>query len=81
MRHALRVIEGSRDPEDIFLLATDALAHWFLIEHEAGRKPWHTLLKLKDESEFVDFIGSIRKEGKLKNDDTTLLIIRWAAES
>jgi len=68
--------EGDCQPEDIFLLITDALAQWFLIQWEEGKKPWEELCNLRNQKDFVLFVSRLRYERKIKNDDVTLLIIR-----
>ncbi len=77
VRHAVKAVQGPREPGDAFLLATDALSHWFLTQHEAGKKPWNVLFELRAESDFESFVSIKRKEGNLKNDDTTLMVVRW----
>ena len=69
--------EGECKADDIFLLMTDALAAWFLKEHEAGRKPWTELLALKTENDFNEFVQQLRTKSALRNDDTTLLTCHW----
>ena len=69
--------EGDCEPGDILILMTDALAAWFLKQHEAGKKPWSELLALNTEEEFTIFIELLRNEAGLRNDDTTLLICYW----
>ena len=80
VRHALKTLESTYDSGDCFLLATDALAHWFLSHCEAGGKLWNSLLALKSDSDYAAFIGQERQEGHLKNDDTTLMLVRWESD-
>jgi len=67
---------------DTFYLMTDALAHWFLSEAEAGRQPWAVLrdLDTKDQSKpFADFVADLRQTKSMRNDDVTLLRVEvWA---
>lgn len=67
--------------KDIFILATDALSHWFLSLYEKKEKPWNILLKfLEIESPskfFKEWVSDLRKDKKIKNDDITLLILRF----
>lgn len=63
---------------DQLLLASDALAQWFLAQYRAGGKPWHTLTDLGTDAEtrpFAWLVERWRENGSLKNDDTTLLRI------
>ena len=62
---------------DLFILASDALACWFLARNAAGEKPWETLLAL-DSSRWDDWVEEQRREGLMRNDDTTLVIIKVA---
>jgi hypothetical protein len=73
----LRTIDGDCRPGDLFLLMTDALAKWFLGRNLVGEEPWHKLLALADNAEFKDYINAERDAGRLENDDTTLMSIRW----
>jgi hypothetical protein len=76
----VRLLEGEFRPEDMLLFATDALAHWFLREYEAGAKPWQTLGALHNQEEFAELIAALRAEHTLKNDDVTLIIVKSAPE-
>ena len=60
---------------DSFILASDALACWFLARNHAGEKPWETLLAL-DSSGWSAWVEKQRRAGLMRNDDTTLVIIR-----
>lgn len=68
---------GDCKANDIFILATDALAKWFLTEHEAGRQPWRTLYALKTDNDFDIFVAKLRADSLIRNDDTTLVIFKW----
>lgn len=58
-----------------FYLMTDALSAWFLREAELGEKPWERLDDLSQET-FLELVGSLRLEGRMRNDDVTLICIR-----
>ncbi len=60
---------------DHLLLATDALAHWFLKEAEQGRRPWTELLRLETNDEFAAWLECRRNENEIRNDDVTLICI------
>ena len=64
---------GSWRSADRFYLMTDALAAWFLREHEAGGRPWHHLEVLTQDMTFATWVDSLRQSGALRNDDVTLL--------
>ena len=59
---------------DLFILASDALACWFLARSAAGEKPWESLAAL-DSSGWDAWVGEQRRGGLMRNDDTTLLAI------
>ena len=71
-----RKTEDEYKANDIFILATDALAHWFLAEYHGGGKPWIELDKIRHATEFEYFVGQLRDNKSLRNDDTTLIIFR-----
>ena len=73
----LRVSAGFCEPNDLFILASDALAQWILQIHETGGDPWSGLEELHTRKAFLSFVTRCRQEGKLKNDDTTMLLFRW----
>jgi hypothetical protein len=68
---------GSWDRADVFFLMTDALACWFFKEREQGNKPWLLLKELEAQSQapFGKLIANLRSEGRMKNDDVTLVRI------
>jgi hypothetical protein len=59
---------------DRLWLMTDALAAWFLAEHEAGGAPWRELDE-RTADDFADWVAGRRADGRLKNDDVTLVAI------
>ncbi|HAV61155.1 MAG TPA: hypothetical protein DCY13_02180, partial [Verrucomicrobiales bacterium] len=73
----LRTLTGDCQPGDVFLLMTDALAKWFLQRSVIGERPWRTLSGVADEAEFRDFVVHEREEGRMENDDTTLMRVKW----
>lgn len=75
----IRGAEGTCRAGDCFFLATDALAKWILSQHEAGKAPWPTLLGLRTENDFAEFVNVQRQNQSLKNDDTTLVIMEWTS--
>lgn len=60
---------------DRLILTSDALACWFLSQCEVGETPWRTLLALEP-SQWDDWVEEQRGAGLMRNDDTTLVIIR-----
>jgi hypothetical protein len=69
---------GRWQPNDRFLLMTDALAQWFLRQIENNATPLALIDELLAEDEpqeaFADWVNARRDEG-LRNDDVTLLVI------
>ena len=63
---------------DVLLLASDAVACWFLTEAATGRTPWRTLCALDTAEgigDFASWIEDRRASGSMRNDDSTLLRI------
>jgi hypothetical protein len=72
----LELQAGSWRVEDTFYLMSDALAQWFLREHEQGNAPWSVLrdLNTRDAAySFPDWIAELRSRQAIRNDDVTLL--------
>ncbi len=59
---------------DSFILASDALACWFLGRNAEGEKPWKTLLAL-NASGWATWVEEQRQAGLMGNDDTTLVVM------
>lgn len=68
---------GSWGCEDVFFLMTDALACWFFREREQGNRPWNLLRDLDTSAQvsFEKLVADLRSEGRMKNDDVTLVRI------
>lgn len=66
---------GEAHVDDRFFLATDALAHWFLVQVEAQQRPWETLSALKTIDDFKSLVAQLREDNLMRNDDTTLLTL------
>jgi hypothetical protein len=75
-QHSVRA-EGEWRGGDRVYLMTDALAHWFLAQHEAGRGPWRVLDELlaRPRDAFEGWAQAQRAAGWLRNDDVTLVAI------
>ena len=67
-------LQGEFRRGDVVILSSDALAAWFLQEHESGGKPWETLLSLTH-AQWGDWVQERRAERSMRNDDTTAVII------
>ena len=69
-------ISGTWIRNDIIFLMTDALALWFIKQHEAGKRPWEILSPFgpkTPKSVFSDFVTNLRRSTLIRNDDTTLM--------
>jgi len=71
----LKGLRGHCLPGDLFVLATDALGQWCLTALEAGEPPWPTLRDLQTQDQFAGWIGFLREQGHLRNDDVTLVVL------
>jgi hypothetical protein len=69
-------MDGVYDQGDIFLLATDALAEWIIKDFENYNHEWKKLISVDTEEKFISFINQLRRDGFIKNDDTTLVRIK-----
>ncbi len=74
-------IHGSGVPNDRLWLMTDSLAQWCLAEHESARCPWtemeECLSASANEEPFSSWIEGLRDRRGLRNDDVTLMAIRF----
>ena len=70
-------MQGRCRSGDRLLMMTDALAHWCLREHEAGHPPWEALRPENSfqQNGFEHWVGLLRSENSLQNDDVTLIAI------
>lgn len=79
MWEEIRITNGDCQPGDLFILATDALAHWFLSAYEHGGKPWEPLYSLDSQEAFQEWVAALRREQMMKNDDVTVVVIHAMA--
>ncbi len=67
-------------PGDVFVLATDAVAAHLLALCEAGTPPdWEGFAALEPET-WREQVASLRRDGRMVNDDCTLLLVRVGRE-
>ena len=66
---------GQWQDGDAFYLMTDAIACWFLRAVEEGDAPWTIIRDLgtAEGLNLAEWIACLRKEGRLSNDDITVL--------
>jgi hypothetical protein len=71
----LNIQAGDLAPEDTCYMATDALSAWFLGTVESRDQPWRPLRMLDEtaQGEFLELIETLRYDGKIRDDDTTLV--------
>lgn len=76
MLQRLKRYKGEWSRFDEFYLMTDALAQWFLKEHELKKQPWRVVAeKGKHNKSFRRWINILRETGEIRNDDVTLMCI------
>lgn len=71
---------GKIEPNDIILLATDALAAWILKQKNRNLKIRKNLIEQfekNDETTFEEWLNKKRATSRIKNDDVTLLMIKF----
>jgi hypothetical protein len=61
---------------DTFFLCSDALAKWCFTQIETAKNPWTKLANLGSQQEFEEMIDGFRYEKAIRNDDTTVMMIR-----
>jgi hypothetical protein len=70
---------GSIEPNDLIILATDAISAWIFQQNDIGEKPWshiqNILSNYKDD--FENWLNNKRRSGEIKNDDVTLITIKF----
>ena len=57
------------------LCMTDALGHWFILQQEAGADPVASLLDINSRYRFAAFVHRERSAGRMRRDDTTLVVL------
>ncbi|AFY77291.1 MAG: protein phosphatase 2C domain-containing protein [Hydrococcus sp. C42_A2020_068] len=72
--------EGSYENGDIFLLATDAFSQWLLTDYEERGEAWKKCFELKEQNDFIKAIAQLRQKNLIKNDDTTMALIKILEE-
>jgi hypothetical protein len=77
----VRIVADQAEPGDYFYLMTDALAQWFLSEHERGEKPWQAFnTGILNNDDLIAFVAECRDQRNLKNDDVTLVSIEMRVQ-
>ncbi len=75
--------DGLWKRHDVFLLLTDALAHWLFKQHEQSIDALSVLLALTEQESFSNFVDKARNQTDpakhMKNDDVTMLRAKVAS--
>ena len=74
MWDGVRALGGECEAGDLFIVASDALAGWFLARAAAGERPWEVGDAL-DPSGWDAWVDEQRGAGLMRNDDSTLVAI------
>lgn len=72
------IINGDVNPDDIFIIATDALSKYIFMHNEIGKRDFiiKELLQIENPKHFEEFVQNARNaELKLVNDDVTLMVV------
>jgi hypothetical protein len=69
-------VTGDWRSGDVMLLATDALAQWFLRNVEDGGEPWKELLGVECQEQFESLIQQTRDQNAIRNDDVTMVVVQ-----
>ena len=77
LQGALRTAGGLCRTDDLFIIASDALAQWFLHQHHQGHQPWHTLCQVSN-ADWRQWTAQQQRQGSMRNDDTTMLTFQAA---
>ena len=73
----VRQLGGECEAGDRFILASDAIACWFLAAEAAGERPWEAIAALAPE-DWDGWVEEQRQSGLMHNDDVTLLALEVA---
>jgi hypothetical protein len=73
--------KGNWETGDTIFLMTDAIANWFLSQHEQNEHPWENIIGFTENDgtkySFEYWINSLRSNSQIKNDDVTILSIKF----
>lgn len=74
-----KYLKGIIKNDDLFILASDALAMWIFKRLNEGERPWHILQILMNhedyQTDFSNWTYDKIKENEMKNDDISFVII------
>lgn len=66
---------GDLKQGDLLFLVTDAVAEWMIEAIRLGEKPWEDVARIRDNDQFASMVQRLRTEGRMKNDDATLIML------
>lgn len=75
----VQAMAGAAQPGDRVYLASDALAQWFLAEHERGGHPWSAFDGFSTQEDLDLFVSDRRLARAIRNDDIALVSLEIAA--
>jgi serine/threonine protein phosphatase PrpC len=74
-------LKGKFEIGDVFVLATDKLAEWILVQYEKGEetwnKTWQALMNIKNYRELFTFVTNARENtvNPMEDDDVALIVL------
>lgn len=79
LEKTVRYYYGSIQSNDLIVIATDALAAWIFKGKDVIEKPWNQLSNILNQGvgDFEIWLNNQRKANEIKNDDVTLIIIKF----
>ncbi len=75
LQKTAKFASGECEPGDLFILASDSLAAWFLARNAREQNPWENL-RFPNPAGWSGWLDELRKTEKIKNDDTTLALVQ-----
>jgi hypothetical protein len=69
-------IQGTYEPGETLVLATDAMARWMLERLEENQNPLDEIPTSNAPGVFDQWVNTLRQAGKMKDDDTSVLVIQ-----
>lgn len=70
-----KLARGACRKNDLIVIATDAISQWILCSHQSRDAVLEQLLSLHTDYDFQSLVGELRSNGRIKNDDTTVMLI------
>src|SRR3989339_14336 len=70
---AIKPAHGKIQAGDIFIIATDAISDLIVRSY---KNSWQEIAGISSQTEFESFVSQMRSQKELKNDDTTLVIVK-----